>query len=56
MCRAIIADAGWADRFEHGTGHGVGLDLAGKRRDLAGRRVVVTGGRPAYSLIERMFG
>ena len=23
----IIADAGWADRFEHGTGHGVGLDI-----------------------------
>jgi Xaa-Pro aminopeptidase len=27
VCRAIIADAGWADRFEHGTGHGVGLDI-----------------------------
>ncbi|HEX3793227.1 MAG TPA: Xaa-Pro peptidase family protein [Acidimicrobiales bacterium] len=27
ICRAIIADAGWADRFEHGTGHGVGLDI-----------------------------
>ena len=23
----IIADAGWAERFEHGTGHGVGLDI-----------------------------
>lgn len=27
VCRGIIADAGWADRFEHGTGHGVGLDI-----------------------------
>lgn len=26
-CRAVIAEAGWADRFEHGTGHGVGLDV-----------------------------
>jgi Xaa-Pro aminopeptidase len=27
VCRNIIAEAGWADRFEHGTGHGVGLDI-----------------------------
>jgi Xaa-Pro aminopeptidase len=27
VCRAIFAEAGWADRFEHGTGHGVGLDI-----------------------------
>jgi Xaa-Pro aminopeptidase len=27
VCRQIINDAGWADRFEHGTGHGVGLDI-----------------------------
>lgn len=26
-CREVIAEAGWADRFEHGTGHGVGLDI-----------------------------
>jgi len=27
VCRGIIAAAGWAERFEHGTGHGVGLDI-----------------------------
>ncbi|HEX3334547.1 MAG TPA: aminopeptidase P family protein [Acidimicrobiales bacterium] len=27
VCRDIIRDAGWAERFEHGTGHGVGLDI-----------------------------
>jgi Xaa-Pro aminopeptidase len=27
VCRQVIADAGWGDRFEHGTGHGVGLDI-----------------------------
>ncbi len=27
VCRDIIAEAGWAERFEHGTGHGVGLDI-----------------------------
>jgi Xaa-Pro aminopeptidase len=27
ICRQIITDAGWAERFEHGTGHGVGLDI-----------------------------
>jgi len=26
-CRDLIADAGWATAFEHGTGHGVGLDI-----------------------------
>ena len=27
VCRAFIADAGYGDRFVHGTGHGVGLDI-----------------------------
>jgi Xaa-Pro aminopeptidase len=27
VCRAFIRDAGYGDRFVHGTGHGVGLDI-----------------------------
>jgi Xaa-Pro aminopeptidase len=27
VCRSIIANGGMAERFEHSTGHGVGLDI-----------------------------
>lgn len=48
VCRAVIEEAGWADRFVHGTGHGVGLDiheapsLAGPSTDTLRAGQVVT--------------
>jgi Xaa-Pro aminopeptidase len=26
-CRRVIAEAGWAEQFTHGSGHGLGLDI-----------------------------
>lgn len=34
-CRGVVADAGWADAFVHGTGHGVGLDIHERPRVAA---------------------
>jgi Xaa-Pro aminopeptidase len=47
-CRDVIADAGWADLFVHGTGHGVGLEIheaprvAASARDTLERGSIVT--------------
>jgi Xaa-Pro aminopeptidase len=47
-CRDLIADAGYGERFVHGTGHGVGLDIHEAPRLAAGAgdtlrsRMVVT--------------
>lgn len=35
VCRSVIAEAGWADAFVHGTGHGVGLDIHERPRVAA---------------------
>ncbi len=45
---AVIAEAGWADRFVHGTGHGVGLEvheapsLGARSEDILAAGMVVT--------------
>jgi Xaa-Pro aminopeptidase len=47
-CRDVIADAGWAEQFVHGTGHGVGLEIheaprvAATARDTLERGSIVT--------------
>lgn len=47
-CRAVIGEAGWADAFVHGTGHGVGLEIheaprvAATARDTLASGYVVT--------------
>ena len=37
-CRDVIAAAGWADSFVHGTGHGVGLEIHEEPRVAASAR------------------
>jgi Xaa-Pro aminopeptidase len=43
-CRDRIAEAGWAEAFEHGTGHGVGLDIHEAPSVAAGSTAILTPG------------
>lgn len=44
VCRGIIADAGYGDAFEHGTGHGVGLDIHEAPSVSAGATAILSPG------------
>jgi len=44
-CRSIIAEAGWADAFLHGTGHGVGLEIHEDPRVAASSEAVLATGQ-----------
>jgi Xaa-Pro aminopeptidase len=43
-CRDVIAAAGWADSFVHGTGHGVGLEIHEEPRVAASARGTLEAG------------
>jgi len=44
VCRAHIAEAGWAEAFEHGTGHGVGLEVHEAPSVSAGATAILSPG------------
>jgi Xaa-Pro aminopeptidase len=44
ICREVIAASGWGDRFEHGTGHGVGLDIHERPAVAPGSTAILTPG------------
>jgi Xaa-Pro aminopeptidase len=44
VCREVIAASGWGDRFEHGTGHGVGLDIHERPAVAPGSTAILTPG------------
>jgi Xaa-Pro aminopeptidase len=44
VCRDRIAASGWAEKFEHGTGHGVGLDIHEAPAVAAGSTAILTAG------------
>jgi len=44
VCRDRIAQSGWAEAFEHGTGHGVGLDIHEAPAVAPGSTAILTPG------------